>query len=125
MFSTIPQPITAGISSLWDYCECRWFDWQEWEDCSSACNGNQVRQRMVWFTLVKTDVHTNFLHVPHMIWVMITKSAMLFVTMVAHQIHPFVIALLGIMAIAADLVSFIFTTVIILSFTVSNISCSI
>lgn len=48
IFSTKPQPINGGISSLWDFCGCRWNEWQAWEDCNSECNGEQVRERMVW-----------------------------------------------------------------------------
>lgn len=48
IFSTIPQPIKGGFSSIWDFCGCRWLDWEAWEDCSSECNGDQVRQRSVW-----------------------------------------------------------------------------
>ncbi|CAC5393168.1 unnamed protein product [Mytilus coruscus] len=55
---------------------------------------NKCGKEWYGYTKAKTVVHSNFLHVPHLIWVMITEGVMLFVTMAAHQIHTFALVLL-------------------------------
>lgn len=50
LLTVYPDGSEAVLASTWDYCNCRFDEWEPWQDCTSTCFGRQLRTRSVWLT---------------------------------------------------------------------------